>query len=150
MKIKDFSSSTGNIISMPVKDDKKAAATTESGFHNSLKQAEGMSYEQHIGELAKRIADQGYKLGNKVDIRELLTYKKLISEFLDEAVGSSMKFSKQSLLDRRGRHKVYALIKKINTEIDLLTQDVLNEEKDNISILQRIDDIRGLVLDMIL
>jgi hypothetical protein len=109
-----------------------------------------MNYEQHIEELARQIAEQGKKLGDKVDIRELRTYKKLISEFLDEAVGSSMKFSKQSLLDRRGRHKVYALIKKINTELDLLTQDVIKDEKDNIGILRRIDDIRGLILDMIL
>ena len=75
-------------------------------------------------------------------------YRKLISEFLDVAVGNSKKFSKKSLLDRRGRHKVYAVIKNINTELDLLTQDVMSGEKDNISLLQRLDDIRGLILDL--
>lgn len=150
MKIKDFAGSTGNIIGITVKDDRVAAASAGSSFHNSLRQAEEMNYQQHIEELARKIADQGEKLSSKVDIGELRVYKKLISEFLAEAVGSSLKFSKQSLLDRRGRHKVFALIKKINTDLDLLTQDVISEEKDNIGILKRIDDIRGLILDMIL
>lgn len=137
-------------MGLPAKEDRKVNSSTGANFHNSLKQAEGTDYEQHIKDLARMIADQGEKLGNKVDIRELRLYKKLISEFLEGAVGSSMKFSKQSLLDRRGRHKVFALIRKVNTELDLLTQDVISEEKDNIGILQRIDDIRGLILDMIL
>lgn len=150
MKIKDFSGSAGNIKSITIKEDRKVNTTGSTTFHNNLKQAEGTEYEEHIRDLAQKIADQGEKLGKKVDIRELKIYKALISEFLDEAVGSSMKFSKQSLLDRRGRHKVYALIKNVNTELDALTKDVLSGEKDNISILKRIDDIRGLILDMTL
>ncbi|NTV89024.1 MAG: YaaR family protein, partial [Clostridiales bacterium] len=74
----------------------------------------------------------------------------LISEFLETAVGNSRKFMKKSLLDRRGRHRVYSIIKKINEEVDQLTQDVMKNESGNIDILRRVDDIRGLILDMIL
>lgn len=150
MKIRDSLNSVGSITGMQVKEEKKAASTAGSNFQNSLKSAEDTNYELYIGEMARKITEQGEKLGKKIDIRELRIYKKLISEFIDGALGSSLKFSRQSLLDRRGRHKVYALIKKINNEIGLLTEDVISKEKDNIVILQRIDDIRGLVLDMIL
>lgn len=150
MKISESLNSPGNIQGIQVKEDKRPAASAGSSFQNSLKSAEDTSYEFYIGEMAKKIAEQGEKLGKKMDIRELRLYKKLISEFIDGALGSSLKFSRQSLLDRRGRHKVYALIKKINNEIGLLTEDVISKEKNNIVILQRIDDIRGLVLDMIL
>jgi uncharacterized protein len=112
--------------------------------------AENGSYDQQLEELVNDIVKQGEKLGKRVDIKELRDYKRLISEFLGVAVGNSRKFSKQSLLDRRGRHKVYALIKKINNELDLLTQEVMNGEKDNIDILRRVDDIRGLILDMMM
>ena len=81
---------------------------------------------------------------------KLKVYKKLISEFFDETVNNSHKFTKQNFLDRRGRHRVYAVVKTVNKELDELTNDVLNSEKDNIKILKRLDDIRGMILDIIM
>lgn len=89
-------------------------------------------------------------MGKKVDIRELKIYKNLISEFLDEAVNNSHKFSKESFLDRRERYKVYATVKKINSSLEELTKQVLSDEKNNIGILKNIEDIRGLILDITL
>jgi uncharacterized protein YaaR (DUF327 family) len=53
-------------------------------------------------------------------------------------------------LDRRGRHKVFAVIKKVNEELDDLTREVLTDEKDRIKILKKLDDIKGLILDLFL
>ena len=77
-------------------------------------------------------------------------YKRLVMEFLDEAVRGFGRFSKESFLDRRGRHRVFAVVKTINEELEKLTRDVLASEKDNLKIISRIEDIRGLVLDLIL
>jgi uncharacterized protein YaaR (DUF327 family) len=54
------------------------------------------------------------------------------------------------LLDRRGRHRVYALVVKIDEELDNLTEEILSSEKDNLAILQKLDDIRGMLLDLTL
>ncbi|MCX7747340.1 MAG: YaaR family protein [Clostridia bacterium] len=148
MKVQESFNKPSNITNVVGKDDRKISDSRETGFQNHLKQVEERSLDERLHELVSKITEQGEKLSKKIDIRELKIYKKMISEFLDEALGNSQKFSKQSILDRRGRHKVYALIKKINTELDNLTKDVLSEEKDNIKILQRLDDIRGLILDI--
>lgn len=150
MKVRDVSNNPSSVPSLPVKDDRKVSSGNAADFRSQLVKAENGSYDQQLEELVNDIVKQGEKLGKRVDIRELRDYKRLISEFLGVAVGNSRKFSKQSLLDRRGRHKVYALIKKINNELDLLTQEVMNGEKDNIDILRRVDDIRGLILDMMM
>jgi Uncharacterized protein conserved in bacteria len=138
------------VSSKPVKDDRKVAAGKGKDFRNQLAKAEDYSYEQHLETLVDNIIRQGEKLNKKVDVRDFRDYKKLISEFLDTALGKSLKFSKKSLLDRKGRHKVYALIKKINSEVDQLARDVMSGEKENIDILRRMDDIRGLILDLLL
>ncbi|NLH97362.1 MAG: YaaR family protein, partial [Clostridiaceae bacterium] len=65
------------------------------------------------------------------------------------AVGKSKKFSKRSLLDRRGRHRGFAIVRTINEELERLTEDVLNGEKDNLGLLRRLEDIRGLILDLL-
>ena len=53
-------------------------------------------------------------------------------------------------MDRRGRHRLYATVKKINESLEELTKEILNNEKDHLKILGRIEDIRGMVLDIIL
>lgn len=150
MKVRDVLNNPSSVPSLPVKDDRKVSSGNAADFRSQLVKAENGSYDQQLEELVNDIVKQGEKLGKRVDIKELRDYKRLISEFLGVAVGNSRRFSKQSLLDRRGRHKVYALIKKINNELDLLTQEVMNGEQDNIDILRRVDDIRGLILDMMM
>ena len=150
MKVRDLNNNSSGVPNLPVKDDRKISAGRETDFGNQLAKAEENSYEQHLEALVQEIIRQGEKLSKKIDIRDFRDYKKLISEFLDSALGKSRRFSKRSLLDRKGRHKVYALVRKINSEVDQLTQEVMEGEKDKIDILKRMDDIRGLILDMVL
>ena len=150
MKVNETLNQPSSVASVGGRDERKTAEIKGDSFQSQLKRAEGQNLDERINLLVQDIFEQGEKLSKKVDIRELKKYKKLISEFLGEAVGNSHKFSKESFLDRRGRYKVYASIKKINEELDCLTRDVLSEEKDNIKILQRLDDIRGLILDITL
>lgn len=150
MKVRDTLSNAAGVTGLPVKDESKIKAEKNASFQNHLVMAEDSNYEQHLDRLVRDIVRQGETLANRVDIRELKLYKKLVAEFLSLALGNSKKFSKKSILDRRGRHKVFAIIKNINEELDQLTRDVLNGESDNISLLRRLEDIRGLILDLFL
>lgn len=150
MKVRKTLNSPSNPSGVISREERKVSDSREPSFQNQLRQVESRNYEQRINELVEEIVRQGEKLGRKIDIKELKQYKKLISEFLDEATGNMHKFSRQSFLDRRGRHRVYAIVKKINKELELLTEEVLKDEKDNIGILQRLDDIRGLIMDIIM
>jgi uncharacterized protein len=148
MKVSDNLGKSSGIVGTAGKDERRVSENKEVSFQNQLKRVEGENHEERIRQLVDRIIEQGEKLGKKIDIRDLKIYKNLITEFLNEAVNNSRKFSKESFLDRRGRYKVYATVKKINGELDQLTEDVLKEEKDHIKILQRLDDIRGLIMDL--
>lgn len=111
----------------------------------------GESYqEKKLVDILDKINKQGEKLAKNIDIRELKHYKKLVSEFLYEATNKSHKFMKQSFLDKRGGHRVYAVVKKVDKKIEELTEEVIKEEKDNLRILDKIDDIKGLLLDILL
>lgn len=148
MKVTNSVDKPVSLTDVSGKEDKKVSESGGASFQSRLARVEGRNFEERIKEMVGKIIEQGEKLAKKVDIRELKAYKNLISEFLDEVVANSHKFSKQNFLDRRGRYKVYAVIKQINEEVDLLTKEVLSGEMDNIKILQKLDDIRGLVLDI--
>ena len=148
VKISETLSQSSTVGGLTPTEDKRVRDASRNSFQSKLIKVEGDNQEEVIRNLADAIFEQGEKLGKKIDIRELKKYKQLISAFLEEAVGASCKFSKDSFLDRRGRYRVYATIKKINAEMAELTKEVLSSEKDNILILQKLDDIRGLIMDI--
>lgn len=148
MKINDILNNTSKGID--VKSTEKAINTRVNNktFMDKLDSMKGMSAKEKLNTLLDRIDKQAARISKNVDIKEVVVYKKLISEFMKESVDNMVKFSKNNFLDRRGRHRVYGIIKKVNTELEELTKDVLQKEKDNIKILKRLDDIRGLILDI--
>jgi hypothetical protein len=44
---------------------------------------------------------------------------------------------------------VFAIVRLVNAELDTLAQELLKKEKDHLAILDKIDEIQGLLLDMI-
>lgn len=98
--------------------------------------------------MMEEITQQGYRLGKRRDIRDMKQYRKLIQEFMNEIVTHSHEFSRENFLDKKGRHRVYGIIRQVNQALDELAEELLTEEKDHISILSKIDEIRGLLLDI--
>lgn len=150
LKIQEALSSRTNLAGIAQLEEKKSSEISESNFQGQLNKAEYRIYKGKLEELVQQIFDQGKKLEKRLDIKELMVYKRLVSEFLNEYLNNSYKFMKQNVLDRRGRYRVYSTIKKINDELDNLVADVLSNQKDNLKILQRLDDIRGLILDLLM
>lgn len=98
--------------------------------------------------LMGEITEQGEKLAKKRDIRDMRKYRGLIKDFLNEVVNRSHQFSRENFLDRRGRHRVYGIIRLIDENLDALAQELVKDEKDNLAILGKIGEIRGLLLDI--
>ena len=102
-----------------------------------------------IDALLTDITTQGERLAEHMDIRDMKHYRELIREFMNEVVYRSHKFSRENFLDRKGRHRVYGLIKLIDSNLDELAQELVKDEKDHIKILSVIGEIRGLLLDIL-
>ena len=98
--------------------------------------------------MMEEITMQGKKVGKRMDIREMKKYRMLIKDFMNEIVTHSHEFSRENYLDRRGRHRVYGMVRRVDALLDELAQELVKEEKDNLAILNRVDEIRGLLLDI--
>ncbi len=149
MKISDIKSQPSTISSALAREDRRLDITSErSSFGDTLKKTEEQDLASRLSRLMSDIEKQGEHLSRNMDIKELKNYKKLISEFMNEVVNNSLKFSKQSHFDRRGRHKVYALVKRVNAKVEELSREFLKEERDNIKVLESIGSIKGMLFDM--
>lgn len=104
--------------------------------------------QEKLNSLMKDIDEQGKRIAEHMDIRDMKKYRSTVKEFLNEVVSRSHEFSRENFLDRRGRHRVYGIIKQVDDNLDALASELIKEEKDHLEILGRIDDIRGLLLDI--
>lgn len=105
--------------------------------------------QERLIELIDEIGIQGEKISKHMDISDLRNYRTLITGFINEVVTHSHEFSRENFLDRRGRHRVYGIVRVINKELDNLAQELLNSEKNNLAILEKTGQIQGLLLDLI-
>lgn len=125
--------------------DKKAIKET---FKMKLEDIEQENIRNELKVLYDKIEIQSNKLQDRLFIDDLINYKKLIKEFLNVTVNNSHIFFKENSLDRRGRHRIYSLVKKVDQELDELTQDFLDSENKRINILKRLNDIKGILMDI--
>ncbi|SCW75300.1 hypothetical protein SAMN02910400_02243 [Lachnospiraceae bacterium C10] len=98
--------------------------------------------------LMSQIDEQGKRIADHMDIRDMKKYRSLVKEFVNEVVNRSHKFSRENFLDRRGRHRVYGMVKLVDKNLDELAQELVSDEKDHLSLLGKVDEIRGLLLDI--
>ena len=104
--------------------------------------------QARLSTLMDEITMQGDRLAKKRDIRDMKKYRGLVKEFMNEIVNRSHQFSRENFLDRRGRHRVYGIIRMVDQTLDELAQELVKDEKDNLAILAKIGEIRGLLLDI--
>ncbi len=104
--------------------------------------------QQTLTLMMEEIESQGNRLAKHHDIRDMKKYRALVKGFLNEIVSRSHSFSRENFLDRKGRHRVYGIIRLVDENLDALAQELVKEEKDHLSILGKIGEIRGLLLDI--
>ena len=127
----------------------QAQESSEDFKFTLMSSIEDAGLKARLDVMMQEITMQGKKLGKRMDVRDMKMYRRLIKEFMNEIVNRSHKFSRENFLDRRGRHRVYGMIKRVDAALDELAGELIKEEKDALAILAKVDEIRGLLLDII-
>ena len=142
IKVKDVAPATQ---STPVKTQEKS---DDSFKFTLISNIEEKDLQEKLGNMMQESTEQGEKIAKHMDIRDMKKYRELVKGFLNEVVNRSHKFSRENFLDRRGRHRVYGIVKMVDENLDNLAKELVKDEKDHLAIVGTIDDIRGLLLDV--
>lgn len=131
-------------------EQKNAATNVDGTFKFTLiSNIEEEELKARLTVMMENIESQGKRITKHMDVVDMKKYREMIKEFMNEIANHSHKFSRQNFLDKRGRHRVYGMIKLIDKNLDELAAQLMSEEKDAITILSKIDEIRGLLLDLL-
>ena len=132
----------------PVQQSQTTQPTDDSFRFMLASNIEEAGLAERLNLMMEEIVMQGDKIVKRMDVRDMRRYRTLIKEFMNEIVNRSHKFSRENFLDRRGRHRVYGIIRLVDEKLDELAQELVSEECDKIAILAKVDEIRGLLLDI--
>lgn len=127
----------------------KPVQETDASFKFTLmSQIDDAGLQERLTSMMEEITMQGDKLAKKRDIKDMKKYRSLIKDFMNEIVSRSHEFSRENFLDKKGRHRVYGIIRLVDENLDALAKELMKDEKDHMTILNKIGEIRGLLLDI--
>lgn len=139
-----------NTVPVTATQETQTQQVTDTNFKFILaSNIEEADLQERLSQMMQEIGRQGELLGKHRDIKYMHRYRTLIKDFLNEIVNRSHAFSRENFLDRKGRHRVYGIIRLIDKNLDDLAQALVSDEKDNIDILGKIGEIKGLILDIL-
>lgn len=133
---------------VPVEQTQQVQETDGTFKFTLVSRIEEQDLQNALTQMMEEITRQGEKLAKHRDIKDMRRYRALVKDFLNEIVNRSHAFSRENFLDRKGRHRVYGIIRLVDQNLDELAQELVKDEQDHLAILSKIGEIRGLLLDI--
>ena len=106
-----------------------------------------VTYERLTKKMAE-IEAQGAKLADTRSVENLRKYKKMVKDFLDDAVKNGLELKEQRGFSQRGSTKVYKIVKEVDRKLIDLTNEVLDKEKKGLEVLDLVGEIQGMLINI--
>ncbi|WGK68355.1 YaaR family protein [Candidatus Haliotispira prima] len=135
----------------------KTEKVSSSQFSRLLKKEElaagsGIETRQEIlQDYVEKISEAGRELQKAPTRMALKEYRRLVQGFLEQSLQNLYQIDEDlgRLNLSTGQRKKYSLIRVIDQELEELVKAVLSEQHANLDILQRIEQINGLLINLL-
>lgn len=114
------------------------------GAFQQIVSAGAQSIKDSLDQLMVSLDQAGQNLLSAPSEAHLTQYTQAVRAFVRKAQGESMAVSKQ--FDRHNR--LYMVVREVDAHLSQLTEQVLNHQERALEMAARIQEIRGILLDM--
>lgn len=139
-------------VRVNVSDPQPTVSERSSASQASFKRIIG-SYskeltQDRLQQLMDDIDQQGKQLGERRNFHELRKYKDLIKQYMNEVSKHGIELHQSETWDPYSGNKTLKTIKTIDAKLMELTKHVLDQQNSSLSILERIGEIKGLLINL--
>lgn len=135
-------------VAPPTSKTKQEQVTSSVTFTEIINQRREEKAYERFTKMIEEIDHQGKLLAESRTVETLRKYKQLVKDFLEEAVEHGLKVEERRGFNRRGRTKLYKIVEEVDKKLIELTDAVLAQEKKRIDILDKVGEIRGLLVNV--
>ncbi len=115
--------------------------------HMVVKQEQRMQTET-LTRLLGDISTAGDRLARSRNLRDMAKYKMLIRKFLQETVDFGMGLKQSHTWNRFGEGRKLKIVETIDEKLVELAEEILNQEKSSLDLLDKIGEIKGLLINL--
>jgi uncharacterized protein len=117
-------------------------------FRETLRDSETERRQQACDQILNQIDKESEELKKAATPERFKRYRQLISSFMKEALNQSYALDEKTRWDRSGNRKTFILVKKINASLEEVMNSLMDGEKKQIDLMAKLDEIRGMLLDL--
>lgn len=129
--------------------DQAAKPVQSKSFADVMVQQDDRRTQEQLQKKLQDIHRQGERLAKLMTVRELKLYRQLVKQFLEDTVRRGVVLKEIKGFDRRGRVKRYKLLDEIDGKLVEIAEELLDSEQGRIDLLQKIGEIRGLLINLL-
>lgn len=99
--------------------------------------------------LLAQVDHWGEQLGRNPGMGTLKGFREAVRRFVQNALQMTYLIREEAFFDRSGRYKVLTVMERLDREMEQLTAAVLSQEIDRPGIKVMIEQLKGLLVDML-
>ena len=120
----------------------------DNDFQDVMNKQHTPDWKGDLDRLLKQLDELGQRLIKSFSVYDLKAYKETLGGFLKETLGRTYKIKEETTWSKKGKTKVYQIIQKINGELEEMSVLVISKQRDQMKLLAKLDQIRGLMIDL--
>lgn len=105
-------------------------------------------HNQEMEKLITDITKQGEKLATFRSFQDLAKFKRMIKQFLNEAVYDGLKLDETRSFNTTSFTHKMTTVKEVDEKLVELTEDLMDQEKKTVDLLGLIGEIEGLLVNI--
>ncbi|ANS76401.1 hypothetical protein AWM70_18985 [Paenibacillus yonginensis] len=125
-----------------------ARQVSSKSFSDAMQHQGEQATHEELSRKLQEIELQGDRLARSMTVRELKAYRMMVKRFLEETVRRGVGMKETKGWDRRGRGKRYKLLDEIDAGLLGMGEELLETEQGRLELLQKIGEIRGLLINL--
>ncbi|MCY8466793.1 YaaR family protein [Bacillus atrophaeus] len=124
------------------------SAEISASFKTSMdSQSSKLKFDQ-LTRLLSDIEAFGKRLTKSRNFKDLSRFKGLVKRFVKEAVDNGLSHETARSFDLYGNSRKLGIVKEIDEKLIQLTEEMMNQEQPAIDLLERIGEIKGLLINL--
>lgn len=106
--------------------------------------------KEMLDQLLKDIEEKGKDLIEHRTVETLIEYRDMIKGFVEEAIESGYEIAQHRGFSKSGRSRIMRTVKEVDRRLLELTNMILKQEKKQIRLLEKLGQIQGLLVNLVL
>lgn len=118
-----------------------------ASFEQELSQHRGSEERFRMQEILQQLDSVAERLKRSLGINDLMLYKRLVKDFLQEATSQAYLLKQEQGRSRRGR-ALLVTIQTVDQEINQILEQFVRQKPEPMEVLEILDKIRGMLVDL--